>query len=86
MYAPPLPIPNRVVKLYEPNDTICFGGGESRVRRYAKIVVFFYFFKFNYQKSNDLLRYLRRELSRQIARNRAIFCIVHCNHGRGEMM
>jgi hypothetical protein len=34
--APPLPIPNREVKAFGPDDTRCFGDWESRVRWHTK--------------------------------------------------
>jgi len=37
--VPPLPIPNREVKALEPDDTCCFGGRESRVRRHTKALM-----------------------------------------------
>ena len=41
--APPLPIPNREVKAFKPDDTCCFGGWESRVCRHKRIACGFLF-------------------------------------------
>ena len=38
---PLLSIPNRKVKALEPDDTYCFGGWESRVRRHTKVLALF---------------------------------------------
>ena len=36
VYGPPLPIPNREVKVYEPDDISSFGDRESRVCQQSK--------------------------------------------------